>query len=227
MKDDHSVFRLIDAVVVADTVRVPATAYMIWGKRLFDIAFASVALILLSPLIAVIWCIVSLDGGTGFYGQERVGKGRRLFTCWKLRSMVVDADERLLAHLASDGTADAEWHSNRKLSNDPRVTALGHFIRKTSIDELPQLWNVLIGDMSIVGPRPVVGDELRMYGAAKASYLALRPGITGLWQVNGRNAVSYDARVAFDKEYCRTITFFGDLRLILKTVMVVINRTGC
>ncbi len=226
MKDDHSSFVLYDAVSMAASRVVPATRYVKWGKRLFDVVFAALALAVLSPIIAMVWVIVSLDGGNGFYGQERVGKGRRVFTCWKLRSMVVNADARLITHLGADPTAREEWAANRKLLNDPRITIIGRFIRKTSVDELPQLWNVLIGDMSIVGPRPVVEDELLMYGPAVVSYLSIRPGITGLWQVSGRNSVTYDARVAFDQKYCKTITFFGDLGLILRTVFVVVNKTG-
>lgn len=226
MKDDHSSFVFFGKVVLAPEIKLPETAYVVWGKRLFDIAFASVALTFVSPIIALVWCLVSLDGGNGFYGQLRIGKGRRQFTCWKLRSMVVNADARLQSHLLNDPVARSEWAKSRKLTKDPRITRLGQFMRKTSLDELPQLWNVLIGDMSIVGPRPVVSDELRLYGAAEQFYLAVRPGVTGIWQVSGRNSVSYETRVAFDTEYCGTITFLGDIKLILKTVMVVINRTG-
>lgn len=232
MKDDHSVFTIHERAIVesrdiaVNFVRPPATFYVIWGKRLFDIVFSAVALIVLSPFIAIVWCIVSLNGGNGFYGQVRIGKGRRSFSCWKLRSMVVDADTRLQAYLESNPKAAQEWAASRKLAKDPRITRFGNFIRKTSIDELPQLWNVLLGDMSIVGPRPVVAEELVMYGPVQAAYVSMRPGITGMWQVNGRNSVSYEARIAFDQRYCATVSFLGDLKLILKTILVVVNKTG-
>ncbi len=157
MKDDHSVFMIHDRVIVgsrdlaANFARPPATFYVIAGKRLFDIVFSAVALILLSPAIALFWLVISLDGGNGFYGQERVGKGRRVFTCWKLRSMVVNS-ELVLAKLCESNDAVAkEWNLNQKLALDPRITRIGKFIRKTRIDDLPQLWNVLICDMSVVG----------------------------------------------------------------------------
>lgn len=226
MKDHHSWVKIHDPDVLGHSARPPKTFYVIWGKRLFDIVCSAVALVFLSPIIALVWLIISAEGGKGFYGQERIGMGRRAFKCWKLRSMVVDAEACLQEHLKNNSIAEAEWVKNRKLTKDPRITPLGQFIRKTSIDELPQLWNVLIGDMSIVGPRPVVFEELHMYGVAQESYLAIRPGITGLWQVNGRNSVSYESRVAFDTKYCGSITFGGDIILILKTLLVVIKRTG-
>lgn len=229
MKDDHSAFRLVEAVVVADPARVPDTAYVIWGKRLFDIAFASVALILLSPLIAVIWCIISLDGGNGFYGQERVGKGRRSFTCWKLRSMVVNSDLVLAKLCASNNAIAAEWNINQKLAVDPRITLVGKFIRKTRIDELPQFWNVLMGDMSIVGPRPFMRQQMLLYvQAGGQSYFNLRPGVTGPWQVNDKNGddMAFTCRVAFDEAYAKNVSLRGDVGMILKTIKTVFRMNG-
>ena len=140
--------------------------------------------------------------------------------------MVADAEERLQVHLAENPAARAEWDANFKLDNDPRITRLGHFLRKSSLDELPQLWNILIGEMSIVGPRPVTGKELDLYGADVADYIVMRPGLTGLWQVSGRNDISYAGRVELDVIYVRTCSPSLDAAIVLRTALSVVVGTG-
>lgn len=167
-----------------------------------------------------------MDGGPGFFGHERVGQDGTRFKCWKIRSMVFDANERLSALLASDPEARAEWERDHKLVNDPRITRFGRFIRRTSLDELPQIVNVLAGDMSFVGPRPVVEEELERYGEARSAYLAMKPGITGLWQVSGRNSIEYSERVALDVQYRDEMSFLRDASLIALTARCVVSPTG-
>ncbi|MCL4105509.1 UNVERIFIED_CONTAM: hypothetical protein GTU68_055640 [Idotea baltica] len=197
------------------------------GKRAFDLVFAVLLLPVLVPVIAVLWLAVRLDGGPGFYGHLRVGRNGQFFRCWKLRSMGVDADARLTAHLAANPAAAAEWARDFKLTDDPRITPLGRILRKTSLDELPQIWNVLKGEMSFVGLRPITEDELEKYGPFQDLYLSLRPGITGPWQVEGRgNRVSYDARVAMDIGYGSRVSFTRDLGLIWRTIGVVFKASG-
>lgn len=200
--------------------------YIRYGKRTFDIAFGLLLLPLITPVIAVLWLLAQKDGRLGFFGHERIGQDGVPFTCWKIRSMVHDADERLSALLASDPAARAEWDSDQKLTDDPRVTAFGRFIRRTSLDELPQIINVLKGEMSFVGPRPVVRDELQRYGPCQSAYLANRPGITGLWQTSGRNDLSYSDRVRYDVRYDRDVCFMMDVKLILRTAHSVAFSTG-
>lgn len=197
------------------------------GKRLFDLGLALLLLPVLAPVILLLWAVARHDGGPGFFGHTRVGRDGRRFTCWKIRSMVADAEAQLQAHLDSSPEAAAEWARGHKLANDPRISRLGHVLRKTSLDELPQIWNVLKGEMSFVGPRPVVAAELARYGSAAAAYRAQTPGITGLWQVSGRNAVSYDERVALDTAYLARRSFSRDLWIIARTGAAVLRRTGC
>ncbi|MEM6974019.1 MAG: sugar transferase [Pseudomonadota bacterium] len=198
-----------------------------YPKRAFDIAFAASALLLLSPLMLTIIAIMrATDPGPILYGHERVGMGGRRFVCWKFRSMVPDAAVRLERLLRHDPVARAEWERDRKLRDDPRVTAIGAALRKSSLDELPQFYNVLMGEMSVVGPRPVVDDELARYGRHSRSYLSVRPGITGLWQVSGRNDVGYSRRVALDAYYVSIRSFWLDLGIIIRTVGVVFGRRG-
>ena len=170
--------------------------------------------------------IVALDGANPFFGHRRVGRDGRVFRCWKLRSMVPDAEARLARHLAENPAAAREWAAARKLSQDPRVTRVGRVLRRTSLDELPQVWNVLLGEMSLVGPRPVTTEELMRYGPARWAYLGVRPGITGLWQVRGRNRLSYAERVRLDAEYARDASLALDLGLLLRTVPAVLRLTG-
>jgi lipopolysaccharide/colanic/teichoic acid biosynthesis glycosyltransferase len=155
-----------------------------------------------------------------------VGRNGRAFRCWKIRSMVHDAEARLAELLETDLAAAEEWETYQKLDDDPRIMPLGDVLRRTSLDELPQLWNVLRGDMSLVGPRPVTAPELERYGASRSAYCAMRPGITGLWQVSGRNEVTYAERVALDVEYLRKMSLRLDVRIMLQTAGVVLRPTG-
>lgn len=202
----------------------PRTFYRSYGKRTFDVLFAILVLPAVLPVILLLALLVALDGGKPFYSQARVGKGGATYRMWKLRTMVVDAEHRLQDHLAADASAREEWNHTQKLRKDPRVTRIGRFLRKTSLDELPQVWNVLVGEMSVVGPRPILPDQRVLYHGSE--YYALRPGITGLWQVSCRNASSFADRVSFDAKYSRTLSLTLDLRLILATVWVVVLGTG-
>ncbi|MBZ9821135.1 sugar transferase [Mesorhizobium sp. CA4] len=196
-------------------------------KRSFDIVGALAGLALLSPLFLMIALLVKLsDNGPIFYGHKRIGRGGRIFSCLKFRTMVPNGERVLAAYLAANPEANAEWIATRKLKNDPRVTRVGQVLRKLSLDELPQILNILQGDMSLVGPRPVVRDELEIYGSAAVYYLKSRPGLTGLWQVSGRNDVSYDTRVAFDRHYVENWSLFQDIRIIFKTVPAVWMSRG-
>jgi exopolysaccharide production protein ExoY len=197
------------------------------SKQVFDRAAAVFGLLFFAPfLIGVSLAIWLTEGGPVLFGHERIGRGGRRFRCLKFRTMAVNADQLLADLLARDPAARAEWEAQRKLAHDPRVSRIGALLRRTSLDELPQFWNVLRGDMSMVGPRPVVADELTHYGAHLAEYLAVQPGITGIWQVSGRNNTSYEERVAMDVDYVRNRSFLGDLRIVVKTAVVVLKRDG-
>lgn len=166
------------------------------------------------------------DPGPVLYGHRRIGRHGRVFRCLKFRTMVQDSDAVLARHLAASPEAAAEWAAARKLRADPRVTGIGARLRKASLDELPQLFNVLCGEMSLVGPRPIVTDEARHYGEALAAYLAVRPGVTGLWQISGRSDTSYAERVELDRAYVRGRTMALDLWILVRTVVVVLKGRG-
>ena len=195
-------------------------------KRVFDIVVAVPLLVAIAPVILALLLVVSLDGANPLFGQKRVGRGGRLFRCWKIRTMVPDAAERLADLLANDPAAAAAWAENQKLDDDPRITPIGNFLRKTSLDELPQLWNVIRGDMSLVGPRPVVEDEIARYGVHAGAYKSVSPGLTGPWQVKARNTVSYEKRVRMDTAYVRRHSLLGDVSLVLMTAFSMFQRTG-
>ncbi|MGY6627963.1 MAG: sugar transferase [Oceanicaulis sp.] len=197
-------------------------------KRGLDVLIALCVLVFLSPVLIAIAIAVRLqDGGPAIFSHNRIGKNGQPFKCYKFRSMVIDAQARLDALLASDCDAAAEWARDQKLRKDPRITGLGRFLRKSSLDELPQLFNIIRGDMSVVGPRPIVADEVARYGGLFDAYASVRPGVTGLWQVSGRNDVSYDARVRLDAHYAVHWTVLGDIWIILKTVpAVVLGRSA-
>jgi exopolysaccharide production protein ExoY len=197
------------------------------AKRTADIVIASLSLMLLWPLMLLVAIAIGLTMGTPVvFKQRRVGFNGQVFACCKFRTMRSDADEVLAACLARDPDAAAEWRSTKKLKHDPRVTPLGLWLRRMSIDELPQLLNILKGDMSCVGPRPVVPDELALYGGNVAEYLRVRPGLTGLWQVGGRSDVTYAARVKLDCQYVRNWSIAMDCSIILKTIPAVISARG-
>lgn len=195
-------------------------------KRAFDLVGAATLLALLSPLFAYVAYKVSRDGGAAFFGHERIGQDGQKFKCYKFRSMVLNAQEVLQDLLQRDEQARAEWAKDFKLKNDPRINPIGHFLRRTSLDELPQLWNVLKGEMSLVGPRPVVQAELERYGDDVVYYLMAKPGMTGLWQVSGRNDVDYDTRVYFDAWYVKNWSLWTDIAILFKTISVVTGRHG-
>lgn len=195
-------------------------------KRTFDIIGAASIVILLSPFLIVLAYLVSKDGGNAIYGHERIGRDGKKFKCLKFRSMVMNSQEVLQKLLESDPEARAEWNKDFKLKNDPRVTRVGRFIRKTSLDELPQLFNVLKGEMSLVGPRPVIEKELERYAGDVDYYLMAKPGMTGLWQVSGRSDVDYDTRVYFDAWYVKNWSLWNDIAILFKTINVVLKRDG-
>ena len=197
------------------------------AKRSFDASFALLILLLLAPLLLIIAAaLLVVDGRPIFYRQRRIGLDGREFGCLKFRSMVKDANERLRDVLESSEEARKEWAECQKLRNDPRVHVVGRILRKTSLDELPQFFNVLRGEMSVVGPRPIVRDEVSRYGEHIAHYEAVRPGVTGLWQVSGRNAVSYQERVALDVAYVTSLSPLNDAKIIVKTVGIVLTGSG-
>lgn len=196
-------------------------------KRYFDILFCVTAIPLILPIIIVIAFLVLLSGNTKvLYAHQRIGFCGRPFSCWKFRTMSTNGDEILQKYLSEFPEERATWLSIRKLRNDPRVTVLGRFLRKSSLDELPQIFNVLTGEMSVVGPRPIVYDELKMYGSSKGHYLRNRPGITGMWQVSGRSDASYRTRIALDRFYTQHWTFCLDLHVIVATIPAVVFGKG-
>lgn len=197
------------------------------SKRALDIILALSGIVLLAPLLIICYLATRISSpGPGLFRHKRVGFGGKHFGCLKFRTMVPDAAERLRKLLKSDPAAAAEWAATRKLRYDPRVTAIGAIMRKSSLDELPQLFNVLRGDMSIVGPRPVTDDELLEYSSATHAYLACRPGITGLWQVSGRSNTTYSKRVACDTFYVRNWSTALDVKILVATIPVILLSDG-
>jgi exopolysaccharide production protein ExoY len=193
-------------------------------KRAFDLSFVILTSPVVVPLTIVLALIVASDGYRPLYRSPRVGRNGRVFQMMKLRTMVPDADGMLEKFLSENQTAQLEWDTTQKLKRDPRITAVGRFLRKTSLDELPQLFNVLKGDMSLVGPRPMMPTQRTLYPGL--AYYALRPGVTGPWQVSDRNESEFAKRAEFDREYERSVTFLSDARLILATLRVVLKGTG-
>ena len=211
---------------------LPAAVQKLWWrkpyrnglKRVLDIGAVLLATPVLVPFVAAVTLAVALEGGKPFYAQDRVGKGGKTFRMWKFRSMVHDADSRLESYLASNPAARAEWDSTQKLKADPRITRVGRFIRRSSIDELPQLWNVLIGDMSLVGPRPMMLSQRALYPGE--GYYRLRPGITGFWQTAGRNRTTFEARAEYDDAYDAELSLATDAKVLVRTVNTVLSCTG-
>jgi undecaprenyl-phosphate galactose phosphotransferase len=195
-------------------------------KRGIDVGIALVALILLLPLFIVLCLIIKADGGSAFFLHRRIGYQGRAFNCLKFRTMKENGQEILNHLLATDPVAAAEWRETQKLRNDPRVTRIGRVLRATSLDELPQLINVLRNQMSLVGPRPIVADEIKRYDRAIVYYYAVPPGITGLWQVSGRSETSYERRVELDVHYVRQWSLFRDIAILFMTIPAVLLRRG-
>lgn len=205
--------------------RPKRVSYRIGFKRLFDVAFTLCLFPVALPIIALSAITVALcDGGNPFYRQMRVGRNGRVFSILKLRTMVRDAESRLQKHLRENPAAALEWQTSQKLRDDPRVTSVGRFLRKTSLDELPQLWNVLTGDMSLVGPRPMMVTQRHFYSGK--AYYRLRPGITGNWQVSARNESEFASRVSFDNAYHDDLSLVTDLQILYRTIGVVLRATG-
>lgn len=208
------------------SVRAPRRPGIYRGffKRALDILAVLAAAPFVVPLVLVLGFLIGRDGGPVFYSQDRIGRGGRVFRIWKLRSMTVDADAALEAHLAANPAARIEWNEHQKLKADPRITSAGRLIRKSSLDELPQLWNVLIGDMSLVGPRPMLPQQAPLYPGR--AYYRLRPGLTGFWQISDRNETSFAGRAAYDTQYARRLSFLTDILVLFATVWVVLRGTG-
>lgn len=213
------------AALPIDTGLPQRPLYRSFGKRAFDILMvllmAPFALLLIGLASAALW----LEGGRPFYHQDRLGRDGARFRIFKLRTMVRDADQMLDQCLARDPRLRAEWDATQKLKKDPRITRIGALLRKTSLDELPQLWNVLTGEMSLIGPRPMLPEQLPLYGDAR-SYFALRPGITGAWQVSKRNEDLFTERAVLDRNYDIDLCLTHDLVILFRTVGVVLRRTG-
>jgi exopolysaccharide production protein ExoY len=202
-----------------------ATVDVIW--RAVDLATAAVGLVFVAPLLVALLVAIWLqDGGAPLFAQARIGLGGRTFRCLKLRTMCIDSEARLGALLGADASAREEWAQDHKLKRDPRITRLGLFLRRSSLDELPQLINVLVGDMSLVGPRPIVRAEIARYGRWFTDYASVRPGLTGLWQVTGRSLTSYRRRVAADALYARRKCLLLNLKIIAATVRVLLFARG-
>lgn len=197
-----------------------------YTKRLSDVIIGTVCLILFSPMFLGLWYLIRRDGGPMLFKHRRIGREGKEFDCYKFRSMVSDNQDVLDRYLEKNPDQQAEWTASRKLKHDPRVTKIGHYLRRTSIDELPQLINVLKGEMSLIGPRPIVQDELHLYGQFRDYYLSMTPGMTGLWQVSGRTDTTYNERVRLDVWYTRNWSLWTDLVVLIKTVKTLIGRHG-
>jgi exopolysaccharide production protein ExoY len=193
-------------------------------KRALDIAAVVLAAPVVAPIVLGLAWGVRRDGGSAFYSQMRVGMDGRHFRMWKLRSMVTDADDRMAEYLSSNPKARIEWETTQKLKNDPRITRFGRFLRRSSLDELPQLWNVLIGEMSLVGPRPIMLNQQALYPGS--AYYRLRPGITGYWQTGGRNGTTFESRAVYDEAYDAELSLATDVKILSRTLGVVMNCTG-
>jgi lipopolysaccharide/colanic/teichoic acid biosynthesis glycosyltransferase len=201
--------------------------YLRFGKRILDLVLCILILPLALPIISILLVGASLDGKSPVYRQLRIGRNGKAFECFKIRSMVADSETVLADYLHSNPSAKHEWETRQKLDNDPRVTRLGRMMRATSLDELPQILNVLRGEMSLVGPRPFTPDQKTTYQAAGGvAYFSLLPGITGPWQVSSRNSSAFVDRVSFDEAYQRSAGFMTDIMILLATVAVVVRATG-
>jgi len=213
------------AVAYVSSSATPPTHRGVEPKRILDFVGAALALILCAPVMIFVYLMLGASGSVIFV-QRRVGRDGRLFGCYKFRSMVHDAEKVLAEHLRRNPAARDEWERNFKLVDDPRITRFGRWLRRTSVDELPQLFNVLRGEMSLVGPRPIVQEEIGLYGNKIRAYYSCRPGLTGLWQIHGRNLVAYERRVVLDAIYARRQSMKLDVIILLKTVGVVLSGRG-
>ena len=224
------VTNVVDPVAAQSHALDPATragtigVYRSFGKRFMDVSLILIAAPIVVPVIAFFAFLVSLDGHSPFFKQVRVGKDGRRFTMWKLRTMVPDAEALLDRHLEENEAAREEWSNLQKLTRDPRCTRIGRAFRRTSLDELPQLVNVLMGDMSLIGPRPMLPEQQSLYPGR--SYYKLRPGMTGFWQVSKRNESEFAARAAYDDAYHYQLSLWTDIKILFRTALVVMRGTG-
>lgn len=224
---DRTVSRAVTTVAPSATTppqSLARTPYRNGGKRLLDLALCILSLPFVVPLVAVLALLVALTGHSPFYAQNRVGQHGRIFKMWKLRSMIHNSDLLLKAHLDENPSARAEWQRAQKLKSDPRITAFGLLLRRTSLDELPQIWNVLRGEMSLVGPRPMLISQEPLYPGR--DYYDMRPGISGNWQVSARNTSSFKDRALYDAAYNEKMSFAEDLRILKDTFGVVLRAKG-
>jgi len=221
----HRAFAGHDVVLLVSTPE-PGGLVGGWSKQVMDRCGAAVLLLLLAPLFFLLTLLIRRDGGAALFRHQRLGANGQMFPCMKFRTMVAEADKVLEHLLANDPVAAMEWGATQKLRRDPRITSVGHFLRKSSLDELPQLFNVLRGEMSLVGPRPIVRTEIARYGTEIRYYYQARPGLTGLWQVSGRSDTSYAQRVELDVRYVANWTFMRDIVIVLKTIPAVLLRKG-
>lgn len=217
-------FEFHDDVVIC----AQPSLYSTFGKRLLDVLLVLLMAPVVLPALGIVLAMIALCGGQPLYSQLRIGRDGAVFRCWKIRTMVPNADSVLEDLLHNNPALEQEWRQNQKLARDPRVTRLGALLRKTSLDELPQFWNVLAGEMSLVGPRPFLPEQQALYeaGRHRISYYRMRPGVTGLWQVGRRNRGSFSERVLFDEDYSGQIGFQTDLSILFRTVGVVLRATG-
>lgn len=214
-----------DATPVVPAARPRKSVYGTVIKRVLDSTLVLCAAVIVVPVVLMLALVIWLrDWGNPFFCQSRLGQDGKEFTLFKLRSMVVDADQKLDAYLAENAQAREEWNTKQKLIDDPRITRFGQFLRKYSLDELPQLLNVLLGNMSLVGPRPMMPEQRDLYPGT--AYFHMRPGVTGLWQISDRNGTSFAARAIFDNTYSRTMSLSTDLLVMWKTVTVMLRGTG-
>ncbi len=222
----HTFFE--EVTKVSNLVQKRRNFYVSVGKRILDIIAVLAAIPIILPVVLITWSAAYFSGGHGFYGQNRVGRHGRIFRCWKIRTMAIESDNILSELLQSNPDAAREWQKSQKLQNDPRITRFGHFLRASSIDELPQIWNILMGDMSLIGPRPFTVNQKCLYDASspRKSYYDLRPGLSGLWQVYSRNDGEFSDRVSSDEEYADNISLVYDVKIALRTIGVVLRATG-
>lgn len=207
-----------------DAVERATRLYERIGKRIFDLAFVALIAAPVGLSVLALAAVIALDGHNPFFFQRRVGRDGKLFWIVKLRSMVINSDEALRAHIEANPAAKAEWDRYQKLSNDPRITRIGRIIRKLSLDELPQFWNVFTGSMSVVGPRPMMASQRELYPGQ--AYFRMRPGVTGFWQIGNRSKTTFADRAHFDSSYYAKLSFRTDLSVVVRTVGVVIKGTG-
>ncbi len=229
--DDLSSFRsshqpvILTAIKSVTSPRASDRVYARFVKPVLDCVLVLLFAPIILTIVGISALIVALDGHNPFYAHERVGQGGKVFRLYKLRSMIPNSDALLAEHLANNPEAQREWDLNQKLRDDPRITRFGRFIRKTSIDEMPQFLNVLMGDMSLIGPRPFTVDQRCQYTGTR--YFDLRPGLSGLWQISARHDSEFVARAQFDDLYARSLSFGGDIRIMLRTLVAVARGTGC